>query len=63
MVDREYCPVCTYPVAYPLTVRRPVICAAHVRELKRERRAAVAHVRMLESADDARHANRVNGGR
>lgn len=36
--DREYCPVCTYPVAYPPTIRRPVICETHIAELRTERR-------------------------
>lgn len=35
-----YCPCCSYPVAYHITVRRPVVCPDCREQLQAERRQA-----------------------
>jgi len=47
-----YCPVCSYPVAYHVTVRRPVVCSDCRELLQYERRQAERVWRNAHAAAD-----------
>lgn len=54
-----YCPCCSYPVAYHVTVRRPVVCPDCRATLQQERRRAETVWRNARATSEEHRARQV----